>query len=75
MSAIFSGLVSRCMTATNGSPSIRANHASLTAVDPELASITVVPSRSEPLQSAWRKSERASRCFRLPVGCVDSSLR
>ena len=32
------------MTATNGSPSIRANHASLTAVEPLEASTTVVPS-------------------------------
>ena len=32
------------MTATNGSPSIRAKYASLTAVDPLEASTTVLPS-------------------------------
>ena len=41
MSAIFSGLVVAGMTATNGSPSMRAKYASLTAVDPLEASTTV----------------------------------
>ena len=36
---------------------------------------TVLPSVIWPLQSPYRKSDRASRCLRLPVGCVDSSLR
>ena len=40
------------MTAMNGSPSIRAKYASLTAVDPLDASMTVVPSRSSPLHRA-----------------------
>ncbi|SHV32896.1 Uncharacterised protein [Mycobacteroides abscessus subsp. abscessus] len=35
----------------------------------------VVFSPMNPLHSAYRKSERAKRCFRLPVMCVDSSLR
>jgi hypothetical protein len=75
MSAIFSGLVDAGMTATNGSLSMRANHASLTAVDPLDASTTVVPSVIWPEQSPYRNSDRASRCFRLPVGWVDSSFR
>ena len=75
MSAIFSGLVARGSTATNGTPISRAKYASDTAVEPELASTTVVPSTIWPLTSAYRNSERASRCLRLPVGCTDSSLR
>ena len=75
ISSTFSGLVDAGMTATNGSPSIRANHASLTAVDPLEASTTVVPSVICPEHSPYRNSERASRCLRLPVGWVDSSLR
>src|SRR5690348_3705395 len=59
----------------NGSPSSRAKYASLTAVEPLDASTTVVPSCSQPLHSAYRNSERASRCLRLPVGCVDSSFK
>ena len=35
----------------------------------------VEPSCTQPLHSAYRNSERASRCFRLPVGWVDSSFR
>ena len=35
----------------------------------------VVPSPIQPLHSPKRNSERASRCFRLPVRWVDSSLR
>jgi hypothetical protein len=45
-------LVEAGMTATNGSPSSRAKYASLTAVDPLDASMTVVPSLIQPLQSA-----------------------
>ena len=75
MSSTFSGLVDAGMTATNGSPSMRANHASLTAVEPLEASTTVVPSVICPEHSPYRNSERASRCLRLPVGWVDSSLR
>ena len=44
ISSIFSGLVDAGMTATNGSPSIRAKYASLTAVDPLEDSTTGVPS-------------------------------
>ena len=44
MSAIFSGLVVAGMTATNGSPSMRAKYASLTAVEPLEDSTTVLPS-------------------------------
>ena len=40
------------MTATNGRPSSRAKYASDTAVEPEDASMTVVPSRIQPLHSA-----------------------
>ena len=50
MSATFSGLVERAMTATNGSPSIAATCASLIAVDPLLASTIVVPGPMCPLQ-------------------------
>ena len=35
----------------------------------------VVPSRIQPLHSPYRNSDRASRCLRLPVGWVDSSLK
>ena len=31
--------------------------------------------RRMPRRSSYRKSDRASRCLRLPVGCVDSSFR
>jgi hypothetical protein len=44
MSSTFSGLVDAGITATNGSPSMRAKYASLTAVDPLEDSTTVVPS-------------------------------
>ena len=63
------------MTATKGSPSIRAKYASLIAVEPDDASTTVVPSVISPLHSAYRNSERARRCFSEPVGWVDSSFR
>ena len=63
------------ITAMNGRPSIRAKYASETAVEPEDASTTVVRGPIQPLQSAYRKSERASRCLSEPVGCDDSSLR
>jgi hypothetical protein len=35
----------------------------------------VVSSLIQPFTSPKRNSERASRCFRLPERCVDSSLR
>ena len=44
ISATFSGLVERGITATKGSPSMRAKYASLTAVDPLEASTTGLPS-------------------------------
>jgi hypothetical protein len=44
-------------------------------VDPLDASTTVVVGPIHPLQSAYRNSDRASRCFSEPVGWVDSSLR
>src|SRR6185437_6850674 len=75
INAIFSALVERGITATNGNPSIRAKYASLIAVEPDDASITVVPSPIFPLHKAYRNSERASRCLSEPVGCVDSSFR
>ena len=50
--SIFSRDVVAGITATNGSPSSRAKYASDTAVEPEDASMTVVPSRIQPLQSA-----------------------
>jgi hypothetical protein len=59
----------------NGRPSMRAKYASLTAVDPLEASITVVPSRIQPLHSAYRNRDLARRCLSEPVGCTDSSLR
>jgi len=49
---IFSAVVDRGITATNGRPSIRAKWASLTAVEPDDASRTVVPSAISPLHSA-----------------------
>ena len=52
-----------------------AKYASDTAVDPLDASMTVVSERSQPLHSAYRNSERASRCLSEPVTCVLSSLR
>ncbi|SKT48648.1 Uncharacterised protein [Mycobacteroides abscessus subsp. abscessus] len=36
-------------------------------MDPDEASTMVVFSPMNPLHSAYRKSERAKRCFRLPV--------
>ena len=42
----------RGITAMNGSPSIRAKYASDTAVEPDDASITGVPSTIQPLHSA-----------------------
>ena len=75
MAAIFSHDVARGITAVNGSPSNRAKYASDTAVDPDDASTTGVPSVIQPLQMANRNSDRASLCFRLPVGGVDSSLK
>ena len=56
------------ITAMKGRPSSRAKYASETAVEPLEASITGAPSRSQPFASEYRNSERASRCFRLPVG-------
>ena len=50
--AIFSGEVVAGITATNGSPSSRAKYASETAVEPEDASMTVVPGPIQPLHSA-----------------------
>ena len=52
MRAIFAPLVLRGMTATKSRPSNYAKYASLTAVDPEDASMTVVPSVIHPLQIA-----------------------
>jgi cysteine synthase len=63
------------ITATNGSPSRPAKYASLTAVEPDDASTSVVPWPIHPLHRPYRTSERADRCFRLPVGWTDSSLR
>ena len=59
----------------NGSPSIAAKYASDTAVDPDDASMIVVSSPIQPLHSAYRNSDRASRCLRLPVMWVVSSFR
>ena len=42
---------------------------------PDEASTTVWPRCRRPLHSAYRNSERANRCFRLPLGWVDSSLK
>ncbi|CAI8783778.1 hypothetical protein EMIT0357P_10548 [Pseudomonas marginalis] len=63
------------ITAMNGTPSSRAKYASEIAVEPLDASMTGAPGLSQPLHSAYRNSERASRCFRLPVGWLDSSLK
>ena len=49
MSSIFSWEVVAGITATNGSPSSRAKYASETAVEPDDASVSVVPSRIQPL--------------------------
>jgi hypothetical protein len=68
-------LVDAGITATNGRPSRAAKYASDTAVEPDEASTTVVPSSIHPLHSAYRNKDRASRCLRLPVMCVVSSLR
>src|SRR3954470_18226573 len=67
MSAIFSGDVLAGITAMNGSPSMRAKYASLTAVEPEDASTTVVVGPIQPLHSAYRKSDLARRCLSEPV--------
>src|SRR5262249_56395704 len=75
INAILEALVDDVITAMNGSPRSAAKYASETAVDPEDASITVVPSPIHPLHSAYRNSDRASRCLRLPVMWVVSSLR
>lgn len=63
------------ITATNGSSNSRAKYASLTAVEPLDASMIVVVGPTQPLHSAYRKSDRARRCFSDPVGWTDSSLR
>lgn len=63
------------MTAMKGTPISFAKYASETAVEPLDASITGRPGLIQPLQSPYRKSERARRCLRLPVGWVDSSFR
>jgi hypothetical protein len=63
------------MTAMNGRFSIRAKYASDTAVDPDDASMTGVPSQIQPLHRAYRNKLRASRCLSEPVGWVDSSFR
>src|SRR5699024_8398790 len=68
-------LVVRGITAIKGKPRRRAKYASLTAVEPDEASIILVPLSSHPLHSAYTNRERANRCFKLPVGCLDSSLR
>ena len=44
-------------------------------MEPDEASTTVVSGPIQPLHNAWRNSERASRCLRLPVGWLLSSLR
>ncbi len=49
MSAILDGEVVRAITAVNGSPSRCAKNASLTAVEPDDASTTWVPSWISPL--------------------------
>lgn len=51
MSAILAGDVDDAITATKGTPSIRAKCASLTAVDPDDASTTVVVGPMIPLHS------------------------
>src|SRR5690606_4337465 len=75
VAAVFSREVEAGITAMKGRARRRAQEAPDTAVEPLEASITVLPSRSQPLASAYRNSERASRCLRLPVGWLDSSLR
>ncbi len=75
MSAIFSGDVDAGITATNGRPSMREKYASLTAVEPLEASMTVVEGPIQPLARPYRNSDRARRCLSDPVGCTDSSLR
>ena len=64
MRAVLVGEVPLVITATNGTPISLAKYASLTAVDPDDASITVVFSVTQPLQIAYRNSDRASRCLR-----------
>src|SRR4051794_25186462 len=56
-------------------PSMRAKYASETAVDPLEASTIVVSGPIRPLHKPYRNNDRARRCFRLPDGWVDSSLR
>jgi hypothetical protein len=68
IAATFSGDVLAGMTAMKGRPSRCAKYASETAVEPLDASMTVLPSRSQPFASEYKNSDRASRCFRLPVG-------
>ena len=75
MSLIFDALVDAGITAMNGTPISAAKYASDTAVEPDDASMTVVVSPIHPLHNAYRNSERANRCLRLPVMWVDSSLR
>jgi hypothetical protein len=68
-SRILRGAVQAGITAVNGKPSRRANQASEIAVLPEEASTTGWPPAVRPLHNAYRNSERARRCLRLPVGC------
>jgi hypothetical protein len=75
ISEIFSGDVCSGITAMNGRPSILAKYASLTAVEPEDASTTVVCGPIQPLQRAYRKRDRARRCLSDPVGWEDSSFK
>ncbi len=52
MSATLAGLVLRGMTATKSRPSSFAKYASLTAVEPDDASMIGVSARTQPLQMA-----------------------
>src|SRR5699024_508509 len=63
------------MTATNGTPMSRAKYASLTAVEPLDASMIVVSGPIHPLHKPNKNSDLARRCFKLPVGCTDSSFK
>src|SRR5690606_6357562 len=62
IAAVSSGVVDAGITATNGGPSRLAKYASDTAVEPLEASTTMLPECSQPLASAYRNSDRASRC-------------
>lgn len=62
-------------TARNERSSRRAKWAPATATAPPVAATTVVSAVIRPLAIARQNMARTRRCFTLPAGCADSSLR